>query len=146
MREIKFRAWNETKNEWYYQDDLIITSYGIFEGYHTLSENKPIKSPLLMQYTGLTDKNGREIYESDIVRIWEETEHIPNRDSGGGIIEYDQREGYSQLGIVEFKNAWFTYETKKHLKGRVENIYAPLDFTNNLEVVGNIYENKELIV
>ncbi|MGG4029862.1 YopX family protein [Bacillus subtilis] len=96
-------------------------------------------------YTGLMDKYGREIYEGDILRVWEEDEHVPNHDSGGGIIDFDIIEGFSQLGVVDFKGSWFTYETKKHQKGREVNIFAPLDFTNNFEIIGNIYENPKLL-
>lgn len=99
----------------------------------------------LMWGTGLKDKNGRMIYKKDIPRVWEEDEHVPNRDSGGGIIDFDIIEGFSQLGVVDFKGSWFTYETKKHQKGREVNIFAPLDFTRNLEVVGDIFQNPELL-
>ncbi|AOA54465.1 YopX family protein [Bacillus subtilis] len=100
---------------------------------------------VLMWGAGLKDKNGKMIYKKDIPRVWEENEHIPNYDSGGGVIDFDIVEGFSQLGIVDFKGAWFTYETKKHQKGRKENIFAPLDFTRNLEVVGDIFQNPELL-
>ncbi|MCY8636539.1 YopX family protein [Bacillus sp. S17B2] len=100
---------------------------------------------VLMWGTGLKDKNGKMIYKKDIPRVWEEDEHVPNYDSGGGIIDFDIIEGFSQLGVVDFKGAWFTYETKKHQKGREVNIFAPLDFTRNLEVVGDIFQNPELL-
>jgi uncharacterized phage protein (TIGR01671 family) len=139
VREIKFRAWDGERLKpvtlWGFHEGFIMTSKGS-------ADEKEYK---VMQYTGLKDKNGNEIYEGDIVRVWEEDEHIPYRDSGGGIIDFDLEEGFSQLGIVDFKSAWYTYETKKHLKGRKENIFAPLDFSNNLEVIGNIYENPELL-
>lgn len=101
MREIKFRAWEKNLKEiiQVYNIDFenrLINKDGVWRMFNEIE---------LMQYTGLKDKNGREIYEGDIVRTWEETEHIPMRDDGGGIVDYDQMEGFSQLGVVEFKGA-----------------------------------------
>lgn len=150
MREIKFRVWDgvlmHNVSELHFcmgpkLDGKGLKFYGPGVGQGWIDGEQTH----LMQYTGLKDKNGVEIYEGDIVRTWEEDEHVPNRDSGGGIIDFNRIDGFSQLGVVSFKGAWFTYETKKYLSGRKEDIYAPLDFTNDLIVVGNIYENPELL-
>jgi len=58
MREIKFRAWE--KDKMVYEDDLFYIEYGAVMN----QDNNWI----LMQYTGLKDKNGREIYEGDVVK------------------------------------------------------------------------------
>ncbi|MEK4827850.1 YopX family protein [Niallia sp. FSL W8-0951] len=150
MKEIKFRLWCKDleeiievnkigfeNNELWYVECIDHDKELIY-----FSENN---DHVLMQYTGLKDKNGKEIYEGDILRTWENDEYVPNHDSGGGIIDYDIVDGFTQLGVVSFKGAWYTYETKKHLSGRTESIFAPLDFTENFEVWGNIYENPELL-
>ncbi|PEE42855.1 YopX family protein [Bacillus pseudomycoides] len=149
-REIKFRAWDEELKKMYSGDEIECEdnldawlSYGELAIYRMDNGEYTQLKPL--QYTGLNDKNDNPIYEGDIVHVWEQDSFIPNRDSGGGIIDYDCKDGFSQLGVVSFKGAWYTYETKQHLEGREEQIYAPLDFTNDLFVVGNIYENADLI-
>ncbi|WP_304521839.1 YopX family protein [Bacillus toyonensis] len=136
MREIKFRCF-DLQNKKFVGGDILRD--------YVLGEMIDDISCEVSQFTGLKDKNGKEIYEGDIARIWEEESHVPNRDSGGGIIDFNRREGYSQLGVVGFKGAWYTYETKKHLKGRKEHIYGPLDLPSDIEIVGNIYENPELL-
>lgn len=60
MREIKFRAWDFEKNEMIPGDDLA------FEHYAPLVDL--LSREGIMQYTGMKDKNGQEIYEGDLIR------------------------------------------------------------------------------
>jgi hypothetical protein len=140
MREIKFRAWvRESKNRFRmeygcpfelsvhestdYMDNLKKFSY---LGASLCSpSNGSIIS--VMQYTGLLDKNGKEIYEGDITNngVIEWCECL-NWDSGGS----------NHPGFY-FKNRW---ELGK--RGEMEYHYG---FDKDLEVIGNIYENPELV-
>lgn len=127
MREIKFRAWNKnTKRmlngvsslEWDYIGSIMI---GVKESQVLRKKFNPIGAIELMQYTGLKDKNGKEIYEGDILR-----------------------------GLT-VGNFWVQWKDKSACFGigdLSENIplkYYLEDILNEVEVIGNIYENPELL-
>ena len=72
MREIKFRVYDKDSKNMYNQDDFILTFDTVGEDIY-LSKNDeviPLYSYELMQYTGLKDKNGKEIYDGDIVKLY----------------------------------------------------------------------------
>jgi uncharacterized phage protein (TIGR01671 family) len=76
-------------------------------------------NPILMQYTGLKDKNGREIYEGDLLQ-----------DEGGGIGKVVWWQDDSSFS-VEYPD--------------IEIMQLTKDFEEAVEVIGNIYENTELL-
>jgi uncharacterized phage protein (TIGR01671 family) len=114
MRKIKFRAWNGKQMCYHYaiRQDGRVMRYDEAERYAVL---KPEFAPILMQYTGLKDRNGKEIYEGDFVK-----------DNIVGIC------------TVVFDNGTFK------LKEVVNTVWlcASHEFE---EVIGNIYENPELL-
>lgn len=115
MREIKFRAWaldKDLKMRLVYSDE-----FKNLEHYFALTDDFK-----MMQFTGLKDKNGKEIYEGDIV------------DGGNGIVEF--RNG--AFGIT-FENKFFTFDTVIEGNKKIGVYSFPFG------VIGNIYENPELI-
>ena len=116
MKEIKFRVWDNDLEIMSYSDSeifIMFSNNGICIGYEI---NDEIDDYELMQYIGLKDKNGEEIYEGDIVKFFEykviDNIVLPEEI----VIIKDIREGCDTLGPSQY-----------------------------MEVIGNIYENPELL-
>ena len=132
MREIKFRFWDKKRKYMYEVASLHFTRNKVMShikpglGGHVrdLDSNDII----LMQYTGLKDKNGKEIYEGDIVKS---TMHYGD-DFGNPV-------GEAEGQIIEVK--WL----EKKGEQMVGFSFFPCDDMYDLEVIGNIYENPELL-
>lgn len=118
MNNLKFRAWDKVNKEMLKID--IIDFYS--EEIMVLEDDSTMKfsDVVLMQSTGLFDKNGVEIFDGDIVR---------NIHTGS-------------VGRVNWcvHNTGFFYYVEKDKKD-----YTVFRAKYNLEVIGNVYENKELI-
>lgn len=110
MNTIKFRIWNPEEKKMIESGATPMMLNGFF-GY-TARLNTQYGIPY-QQFTGLLDRNGKEIYEGDIMKMLE-----------GNII----------IGDMEFDNGW-------------EGVYGWLigyEDSNDREVIGNIYGNKNL--
>ena len=128
MREIKFRGYNRKNNVWL---------YGFYlqnRGAHFVCPDEfatgkswddyEIDPDTLGQYTGLKDRNGREIYEGDVV---------------------DLRPYYSQLHRIEYScGQWICVDAGGGWIALIEDEQLG-DEMNGVEVIGNIYDNPELM-
>ena len=124
-REILFKAkrkdWRELpKVQWWVEGEVIHEPYGVVIQYY--AEKKRIKVVIdpetLCQYTGLKDKNGKRIWENDIVKI--------NNSKGNVLITFGDFE------II------CTIPNEKYYKHRLE-------YDTEYEVIGNIFDNAELL-
>lgn len=124
MREILFRAKRKATNEWVY--GYFVNEYDDFQIYVqpqiiTRSGREYVNENTLGQFTGLTDKNGVKIFEGDIVR-YGDTIHK---------VVFEQRNGTAYFGLV--------YSPIETLP------FGHYQDSRQLEVIGNIYDNPELI-
>ena len=110
MREIKFRSWIKSDNHMFYD-------FGFVEHPRTTETDRSI----LMQYTGLKDKNGVEIYEGDILKL--------NLTSWCGIEE----------DVFSVKTESFHADIC-YLKAIAED-----SDSDSMKIIGNVFENPELL-
>lgn len=123
MREIKFRAWDKVEKKMLFDADPFAL--------HVSGSNEPLLAKthrnedcIFEEYTGLKDKNGKEIYEGDIVKIARSYGYGFLTKGAKARIEFDEKElCYKLRGNGEFR----------------------LTAKKELEVIGNIHENPELL-
>jgi uncharacterized phage protein (TIGR01671 family) len=137
-RQFKFRAWDDKENKW-----LLGYDYPNLGGVNLLGEcilygeweketnefifeknNKSLSDLKIMQFTGLHDVNGKEIYEGDIIKG-----KTFSSNENTFIVSFNN--GYGCYQIQTFGNKKFSIPIKS--------------FYKDLEVIGNIHDNPELL-
>lgn len=119
MREIKFRAWDKLNKEMFNVESINFQERKVYRDIVSYRKFNDIE---LMQYTGLKDKNNKEIYEGDIVKL--------RNNHGMGVVKY-----YDEWGAFVIE-----YTKPKPLVVLGMNYYI-----EDIKILGNIYENSELL-
>jgi uncharacterized phage protein (TIGR01671 family) len=133
MRELKFRVWKKDQQRWVnhsYKFDNCLNAYN--NSGTPISEREEIEL-ISQQYTGMKDRNGKEVYEGDIVK-WG--------------MSHDQEIAFPRLRVVEFNEKQLIYKVVEvgDLPALVDYLYEAIQpSTRWCEVVGNIMENPELL-
>lgn len=125
MKEIKFRVWDKKESKMFLGGSFMDVSQtqGVDRWIFGMDIFNHPDDVELMQYTGLKDKNGKEIFEGDIVLNFADDEVFE--------VYYGGEDGYPAF----------------ELKGYDGDANGLMYYTQDseLEVIGNIYENKELL-
>ena len=123
----KFRAWDKTDRKMYLVDGINFNR-GEFESIGVgISFLRGADKVELMQSTGLFDKNSQEIFEGDIVRM-----RNPRDRRQIGMFQVVRVANSPMLGLLD-----------KKLTTEIFNLYEHM--RNYYEIIGNIYENPELL-
>lgn len=150
MREILFRGKRVDNGEWVYGDlikDYLSGQYFIHPYGDSANESDKVGEEgclrffsfevipeTICEYTGLTDKNGNKIFEGDIIKVVTEDTH---------------EERFIEVGIGEFTDdgsgdlfigAYLKYDGFTVSAGQIKECGS-----NGVEIIGNIYDNPELL-
>lgn len=128
-RELKFRAWDKSRSEMYIPHTIHINP--ITKSFGGMRFNGDfMEDSILMQFTGLKDKNEKEIYEGDIA-----------------LVTAPDTYGSQKRIAIEFKDGAYLIEWGNMFYdgADITTINWAMVFDFQFEVIGNIYENPELL-
>jgi uncharacterized phage protein (TIGR01671 family) len=151
VKKLKFRCWDEDRKIFLYAGDTLEDGFsfllnlngdliavkekarGNFDAvYARIGYNLE-----LMQFTGYKDKNGKEIYEGDIV-----TYRVENQISGGYL--------GTNAGFIFYDERTLSFAIKDKRRDNGKDLYISINqgydaYGGSLEIIGNIFENPELL-
>ena len=121
--DIKFRTWDMDRKVMLDGQCVIFYGGDYYEEYFDFEVGAALNNIVVMQYTGLKDKNDVEIYEGDIVEAY---------------FWNDKLKPVKEKGFIGFKSGSFIFNFG-------DGTWEYLDGYDDIFVVGNIYENKNLL-
>ena len=141
MREILFKAKRLDNGEWVEGSLLQTTavslkSFIVESSCYTFdkwdwNECAQVDTDTICQYTGLTDKNGKKIWENDVVKFED--------------CEMSTESGYGDCFVNVGKIAYDTDTMSYFITDRITVDMEDMDIKNDIEVIGNIFDNPELL-
>lgn len=129
-REIKFRLWSDSQNKYVDATFMIVSTEGTL---YSLD-----RAYVIEQYTGLKDKNGKEIYEGDIVALL--FGYVPMK----SVTTENIRIENAQKAVIHFDIARAAFRYTIKLRTPKDCQFKPGAKTN-MVVIGNIHENPEWV-
>jgi uncharacterized phage protein (TIGR01671 family) len=139
MRKLKFRCWDKEEKKMYpcsspwMGNVMVVLELGVFRA-------QPENDLEVMQFTGLEDKNGKDVYEGDIIKCGDNGENFPQ--------DYDEeKDEFVDVGTYEVIGSTEDYPAFEIKPNPIEecNGLSQALATGYIEVIGNIYENPELL-
>ena len=141
MRDIKFIAWDKKKNDWFDDDwgDLCIELNGnIYFAWNGEIMDDYTDRIILMQYTGMKDVKGVEIYEGDILKC---TSGVYTNLGATGTGEYEE----TIKQVIWKDDSWGTRVISSNLTSKGAEKSGLVISAKYAEIIGNIYVNPELL-
>ncbi len=133
MRQLKFRAWDKLEKRFFYPDKGYQGHYVLYLNgqFQNLQNGSGGDEYVVQQFTGLKDSKGNETYEGDVVKI---------------IYEGTIAEVYFDSNICAFRLKDNTSKSYPITTYRFDESHNPIGLINVFdEVIGNIFENSELL-
>lgn len=148
MREILFRGKRKDNGEWVYGFyALFASNKGLKRGIYTGAENGcvipyEVLPETVGQFTGLTDDNGKKIFEGDIIKAYFQPQNFKNPPYAIGSVIFEN--GTFKVVVHVSKNSieYKVFEKEDIAAYSIEHNF--LDRYYVLEVIGNIHDNPEL--
>lgn len=130
MRVLQYKLWDKKNKQWYDEDNVLLERDGTLTEYHyDCFENLDVidrtNDFIVVPYTGLKDKRGKKIHEGDICEI----------------VTYSGKP-FGTVYVVTFSNGSFKLTD-------TEELLLPINIDDedivSIEIIGNVFENPELI-
>lgn len=153
MREIIFRGKRVDNDEWVY-GFLICMNYidvweqkvcydGQEEIKYCTTKSYQVKSETVSQFTDLTDKNGKKIFEGDIIKAYFQPKNFKNPPYAIGSVIFENGTFKVVVHVSKNSTVYNVFEKEDTAAYSIEHNF--LDRYYVLEVIGNIHDNPELL-